>query len=295
LDYRPAPPEPSEIAAGWSSSDFEWIELKNVGSAALDLTGVGFTKGIDFDFPQGYTMPAGSLLLVVKNVAAFQHRHGHDHDAIIVGTFGEDNLSNDGEQVKLSLGAGTPIFDFTYGISDPWPLPPNGAGYTLTLRAPAALQDPKLPSSWRSSHVSGGTPGTNEGLTYSFWQQQYPGLGELTVDSDLDGYNNLLEYALGTHPLDNATHPGPVSEVREFSAASVPGKYLTITFQRNVDAADLRFYVEFSENLSLPWIADAVLVESIPGPDGMVIETWRSATPQSENNQQFARVRVVHL
>ena len=34
----------------------EFIEIHNVGATTLTLTGVRFTKGIDFDFPDGTTI-----------------------------------------------------------------------------------------------------------------------------------------------------------------------------------------------------------------------------------------------
>ena len=47
----------------------EFIELFNTGSVALDLTNVRFTKGIDYDFPEGTIISPGAYLLVVKNTA----------------------------------------------------------------------------------------------------------------------------------------------------------------------------------------------------------------------------------
>ena len=35
---------------GWDVDEFEFIELMNVGSTAIDLTGVRFVEGVEFDF-----------------------------------------------------------------------------------------------------------------------------------------------------------------------------------------------------------------------------------------------------
>ena len=52
--YHPGDPSPAEVAAGFVESDFEFIELQNISqSLTLDLGGVRFTKGIDFDFDTG--------------------------------------------------------------------------------------------------------------------------------------------------------------------------------------------------------------------------------------------------
>ncbi|MFT6862962.1 MAG: hypothetical protein ACJAVK_001523 [Akkermansiaceae bacterium] len=49
----------------------EFIEIQNVGDQTLDLTGVRFTKGIDFDFPANTTIAPGGYLLVVADISAF--------------------------------------------------------------------------------------------------------------------------------------------------------------------------------------------------------------------------------
>jgi hypothetical protein len=150
VNYNPAPVSPSEFTAGYSSDDFEWIEVKNVSAMPLNCTGLRFTKGVDFDFPAGYTIPAGGFALIVRNQAAFQLRWGNSFNAIIAGTFPTDNLSNNTEQLKLSYGAGTGVVDFTYTDMAPWPAAADGTGKTLTLRNPASLPNPALPAnSWR--------------------------------------------------------------------------------------------------------------------------------------------------
>src|SRR5262249_55217046 len=44
----------------YSDEDFEFIELKNTGGAAFDLTGFRFTDGIDFTFPSGGLQAVGT-------------------------------------------------------------------------------------------------------------------------------------------------------------------------------------------------------------------------------------------
>jgi tetratricopeptide (TPR) repeat protein len=47
ITYHPAPPL---AGSSFSSEDFEYITLKNIGPLALDLTGVHFASGVDFSF-----------------------------------------------------------------------------------------------------------------------------------------------------------------------------------------------------------------------------------------------------
>ena len=137
--YHPAPATPAEFAAGFSDEDFEFIEVRNVGPSNVELTDVRFTKGIDFDFPAGTMLATGAVTLVVKNAAAFALRYGSGKP--VAGSYGTDALSNGGERLKLSYGAGTTIRDFTYGTVAPWPPEADGAGYSLVLKQPSTLPD----------------------------------------------------------------------------------------------------------------------------------------------------------
>ena len=110
--YNPAPPSAQEAAVASDSDAYEWIELMNVGQSPLDLTPVRFTKGIDFDFAGStvdHARSRASASLVVKNLAAFNARYaGQVAGLAIAGEWqAGDSLSNGGEQIKLSFGAGT--------------------------------------------------------------------------------------------------------------------------------------------------------------------------------------------
>ena len=53
----------------------DYIELTNIGSEPLDLTGLRFTEGIEFVFPALQLAP-GQRTVVVADQAAFQTRYG---------------------------------------------------------------------------------------------------------------------------------------------------------------------------------------------------------------------------
>ena len=53
VHYHPAPASATEQAMGWTDSDFEYLELQNIGTTPINMTDVRFTKGIDFDFSPG--------------------------------------------------------------------------------------------------------------------------------------------------------------------------------------------------------------------------------------------------
>ncbi|HML75191.1 MAG TPA: CotH kinase family protein, partial [Anaerohalosphaeraceae bacterium] len=109
LMYHPSDPTPAEMTAAGNPNltdeDFEFIELTNVGSTAINLNLVRFTDGIDFTFGD-YTLAAGGYAVLVKNQAAFAARYGTAGINIVPGSY-LGSLDNNGEEIVLrdALGA----------------------------------------------------------------------------------------------------------------------------------------------------------------------------------------------
>ena len=295
VHYHPSPATSAELAMGWSDSDFEYLELQNIGGVAIDLTDARFTKGVDYDFPPGTLIQPGAFLLVVKNQAAFESRYGPGLPVVGEWQF-DDKLSNGGENVKLSLGSGTAIIEFTYDDVAPWPTSPDGGGYSLTLIAPDQSQpsDHSDPFAWRASAQQGGTPGRTDGLDFDTWAQTN-GLGagaSMSADPDKDGLNNLMEYALASNPLVDSRSDLPTGETKLIEVDGTTASYLTITFRRQLAASDLTYTVELSGNLAA-WDPDtAVQVSSSDHGDGTASEVWRAPMPLTTDPRQFVRLRV---
>ena len=149
------------------NDDYEFIELKNVGSETLDLSGVSLADGVTFDFTDGRitTLEPGQFVLVVRNEAAFLARYGADLTPVIAGEY-TGKLANEGETVALvDFWAGT-IAEFQYNDKAGWPIEADGAGYSL-VPAEAAIPDGTAGASyvadyWRASTYIGGSPGTDD-------------------------------------------------------------------------------------------------------------------------------------
>ena len=158
LHYHPSDPTADEQAAGFDNeNDFEFVELANPGTAPLDLTGVHFADGIEFDFTgSSQTLLApGHYVLVVKNLGAFEARYGFGLP--IAGEYA-GRLSNAGEHIRLVDAEEQTLLEFTYGTEAPWPTLADGSGPSLELIDVTA--DPILPENWQVSDLDGGSPGS---------------------------------------------------------------------------------------------------------------------------------------
>ncbi len=162
LNYNPVDPSLAEEAAlpDVSASDFEFVEIMNIGSATVDLDGIALTDGVEFDFTASSidSLAPGERVLVVGDLEAFELRYGGGLS--VAGAFG-GSLRNSGESVTLSDGLGNELFSVSYSDASYWPQAADGPGSTLELIDPAAA-DPTTNSkyySWQPSREIGGTPG----------------------------------------------------------------------------------------------------------------------------------------
>jgi len=138
--------------------EFEFIELKNVTSTNLELSGVRFTNGIAFTFPVGTFVPPNNFVVLVSNPSAF----GNKYPGVGVDGVYTNRLSNSGETVSLAHVTGAPIFSVNYGTRPPWPQAADGAGFSIVPANANSNPNPADPLNWRASAVIGGSPGADD-------------------------------------------------------------------------------------------------------------------------------------
>ncbi len=163
LNYNPhdANPVPGLNELEVDSNQFEFVELQNVGSETIDLSGVQFVKvvdgadlaGITFTFDQQILDP-DEFILVVKNREAFESRYGTGLS--LAGEY-TGKLDNGGERITLRAANGIDIQSFEYDDSGNWPERADGTGSSLETIATASDYDQA--TNWRSSNEFGGSPG----------------------------------------------------------------------------------------------------------------------------------------
>jgi len=151
LMFNPPPPPPGNTN---DADNFEFIELKNISAAPLNLQGFRLSGGIDFVFP-ALTLTGGQHIVVVKSLAAFQSRYGAS--ALVAGVY-TNNLGNSGDHIVLRGALFEPILDFTF--QDGWYPATDGEGFSLVIvNADAPTETWSLPPSWRPSGTLNGSAG----------------------------------------------------------------------------------------------------------------------------------------
>ncbi len=290
INYRPQEvTAPAELAISSNRDDYEFIELMNIGTKVVDLTGVSFTDGILFSFTDNTLIPVGGRVVVVKNRAAFNQRYATGLSGIAVaGQFASGNLSNDGEHLLLTSTKTGTIRDFTYDDQAPWPEAADGLGFSLVLIAPMSNPDHSVPSHWRSSTAAGGTPGSADSTGYAAWKAAR-GITDDNADPDNDGLSNFAEYAMGTAHDSPSRGLLPVARVVTVEAVD----YRAFEVRRGLSSSDdVEMIVETSANMS-DWAADAVYVGEVNNGDGTSTVTWREPQPLSSTARHYMRARFV--
>jgi hypothetical protein len=148
----------------------EWIELKNIGTAAVDVTGWQLTAGVSYTIPS-VVVPGGGYLVVAANPAAFTANYPGFAGTVVGGWTGQ--LSNRGEGIELHSAIGQVIDRVEYADEGDWSLrravgpgslgwdwiaAHDGGGSSLELIQP--LLSNNQGQNWMASVALGGTPGT---------------------------------------------------------------------------------------------------------------------------------------
>jgi hypothetical protein len=214
--------------------DLEYIELLNIGSSTIDLTGVslaGFSEG-GFTFAGG-TLAAGERIVVAQDVAAFQSEYPGVTN--VAATAYSGSLNNGGETVTLKDAFGAVLQSFFYDDNNVsgWPTTPDGDGPSLEYIGPLDGQEDPLspsdpfenPDNWRASLTAGGSPGSSgdlapipgdydgsrtvDHLDYAMWKSQYGDTVAPFTESDGngDGKVDAADYTVWRNNL-GATDPG---------------------------------------------------------------------------------------
>jgi hypothetical protein len=111
----------------------DWIEILNRGNADKDISGWilrdGKTDNI-FVIPAGNVLSAGERLVIADSLESFTVKFPTVGNVIGEPPF---SFSNGGDAVRLYTPSGKIQYSVRYKDSAPWPLDPDGTGFTLEL------------------------------------------------------------------------------------------------------------------------------------------------------------------
>ncbi|MBK8805610.1 MAG: DUF1533 domain-containing protein [Bacteroidales bacterium] len=139
-----------------NGSEMEFIELKNTGTETINLTGVSFVNGIDFQFFTESIAP-GAFIVLSSNALAFNKVYGFMPDGEYTGS-----LDNSGEKLTLVSATCDTIISFEYKDGDSWPASADGLGNSLVPVNPNPEGSPAEYAYWRASSNIGGSPGKDD-------------------------------------------------------------------------------------------------------------------------------------
>ena len=262
IQYHPADPSATESAAlaGVTDDDFEYVELANIGTNVLTLTGDYFSQGISYTFPTS-TLAAGERLILAKNPTAFALRYS-DETATVFGPY-DGVLDNGGEEIELKDACGETILDFSY--DDDWYPASDGTGRSLVLRDLSTAYDAFGDAvSWGLSDAVSGEPGVADKViaqSYRGWTNFHFSKAERAddcvsgpyEDPDGDGRLNWVEYALGSDPW--VADAAPV----DWAWKDVAGnRFWALCFNRPKRTLDVTYELLITDDLlNTPWSVDA--------------------------------------
>lgn len=149
-----------------TATDDEFIELHNTSSSlSLNLSGVAFTNGITYTFPNNTILQPGEYLVLTRSTdtEGYRLRFGIPAGVKILGGY-SGRFANEGEKVTLqSFSGGAVICEFEYSDGRGWPLAAGGPGHSLIPRPEAESAQPYgslfYGGNWRASAYIKGSPG----------------------------------------------------------------------------------------------------------------------------------------
>jgi len=276
----------------------EFIELHNSGNVVENLANWRLRGGADFDFTSDHSIAAGGLLVIVafdpitdtSAASTFRTTYGIDASIPLVGPFTDGPLGNDTGTVRLQRPDTPPLDEPTYypqvtedeviyKNTSPWPTGPAGGGKSLNRGG--ADQFGNLATSWTGESPTPG--GKHE--SYASWQQSFFGSGTpvgstKTEDPDHDGIVNLLEYALGLHPLIHDPEAVPTLVLENDTT--------TLSYTKHLLRDGISYRVETSTDL-VTWstVANDTVISSIN-----YTERRKAMVPLGSNPHLFMRLVV---
>ncbi|HEY1108247.1 MAG TPA: lamin tail domain-containing protein [Opitutaceae bacterium] len=285
--YRPGTGYPENTA-------FEFIEIHNPDTSAVDVSGWGITTGADFTFPAGTSIPAGGFLVVSSNPTALRAASASAAAATVVGPWKAGaTLANKGEKITLSKPGSTAGSWETVDAVDyadegdwatrtrdtlggwSWVTAAGGGGASLERRNPLLAKDSG--QNWGASTASGGTPGAANTLRVSNVAPLITGVKHSpAVPRSTDAVT--ISATLSDEDMSAVT----ATLYWRVATTATPG-----AFQALAMAGDSTGYF----TAALPAMTDKTIVEFyVQAGDGTLSRTWPAPSSEGQNTNATYQV-----
>ncbi|MCF8358497.1 MAG: lamin tail domain-containing protein [Prolixibacteraceae bacterium] len=142
---------------GLDGGSFEFIEIKNTGSSRLDIGGIQFVDGIQYEFSPETELGPGEFIVLASDNNSFYSRY-----RFMAFDEYSGRLNNDGEWLVMISENNDTICNFRFNDGSDWPQAADGTGYSLVPVNFNPGNDQKSPSDWRASHLIAGSPGRDD-------------------------------------------------------------------------------------------------------------------------------------
>jgi len=182
--FSSAPVTSIEQMQGYSRSDFDYIEFKNIGTTeTLDLTGINISGEVKYTIGSNVLLGPGNFIVIPAKRGSFNFRY----PGVVCTSGFSGSLGSNGNLTVTSPTFGV-IQNFYY--QNWWPEPAD-YGYPLVIRDPTNtdLNLWNLKSSWFIG-VANGTPGADDNVgsgVVAFSSSQVLYSNDFTLTLSLDG------------------------------------------------------------------------------------------------------------
>ena len=142
---------------GTSSSNLEFLELKNTGNDILNLKGISISEAISFSFEEDKFLSPGKFVVIVSDSNSFHLRY----PAVIVDGEYSGQLANSGEQIVVAA-LNDVLINFEYSDDLPWSVLADGSGFSLVPKSEVSELSEGEGAYWRNSSNIHGSPGNDD-------------------------------------------------------------------------------------------------------------------------------------
>ncbi len=243
--------------------NFEFVEIKNISTIPIDLSGAIFARGIDYEFANGTIIQPGDFIVLAEDRSSFLDRYGFP-------AFGkyDGQLDNGGETLWLVNAEGVLLDAVTYDDIFPWDFNADGGlvDYSLALVDGTVDNDTYL--NWRVQCNVPFTPGAENDLG-CFTGPDYTGLTINELDYRPNGVNDLEFVEL----FNNSFLPIDLEALRISDAISydfpsgqlLPGQYYIIARDSALFENTYNVAVDGSFTGGLSSIGETILLTDLFG------------------------------